>query len=209
VCSFHSTDAATRIRQFLDGGAILGRNVRAKVYFGEHTLVEDLEEGRKRNLLEAPHAQKLFFISPPPSPPHGWMMRHEEPPNKDVHASDLAEALNRLGTIGSGQAGSFASYGSDPDTPVSLSDVCMQGTGHEAVRTNTWPTCASRQRSRSSTIIYNPEDHGNSPDLPAVMVEDTTVRVEGFDSEMDISPIEETGKRILTHTLRPPVELMD
>src|SRR5436190_8280818 len=113
VCSFHSTDAATRIRQFLDGGAILGRNVRAKVYFGEHTVVEDLEEGRKRNLLEAPHAQKLFFISPPPSPPHGWMMRHEEPPNKDVHASDLAEALNRLGTIGSGQAGSFAPQGSD------------------------------------------------------------------------------------------------
>lgn len=136
-------------------------------------------------------------------------MRNEDPPNKEVHPTDLAEALNRLGTIGSGEVSSLASGGSDPDSPVSLSDACMQGTVQEDMRTNTWPTCSSRQRSRSSTIIYNPEDHGNSPDLPAVMVEDTTESGGTFDSEMDISPIEETEKGILARTARPPVELMD
>jgi hypothetical protein len=41
------------------------------------------------------------------------------------------------------------------------------------------------------------------------MVEDTTLGEKAFDSETDISPIEETERRIFTHTARPPVELMD
>ena len=55
-------------------------------------------------------------------------------------------------------------------------------------------------------MIYRPEDHGDSPHLPAVMVEDTT----GSPDEM--SPIEEpiaAGDRPMIHTARPPVELME
>ncbi|OJD12894.1 hypothetical protein AJ78_06577 [Emergomyces pasteurianus Ep9510] len=242
VCSFTSISAAIRIRELLDGEAILGKSVRARVYFGENTPVEDAEEGRKRNLLEAPKSQKLFFISPPPSPPHGWMMRNEEPPNKEVHAADLAEALGKLGTtcsgseqFGSGAAagvhnniyinnnnhmvesggGCGADSGQVPDTPVSVSsDVQMHGSDQEgasagaAARTYTWPAAGvGRARSGSSTVIYDPEHHGGSPHLPAVMVEDTTINTDVSDTEMDISPM--SGSRIIAHTSRPPVELMD
>ncbi|KAK2752203.1 hypothetical protein FQN55_008093 [Onygenales sp. PD_40] len=209
VCSFTSIDAAIRVRQLLDGEAILGKNVRARVYFGENTPVEDAEEGRKRNLLEAPKSQKLFFISPPPSPPHGWMMRNEEPPNKEVHAADLAEALGRLGTVNSQFDSGNADGGQDPDSPVSIADVHMHGSDQEGERTSTWPSSISRQRSGSSTVIYNPEDHGSGSNLPAVMVEDTSIHIDDIDSAMDISPTDGSGKRIIAHTSRPPVELME
>ncbi|KAL2001035.1 hypothetical protein VTN02DRAFT_2327 [Thermoascus thermophilus] len=197
VCSFHSTDDAVKVRQLLDGEAILGRNVRARIYFGEPTPVMDAEEARRKKLLEAPQSQKLFFISPPPSPPHGWVMRNEDPPNKEVHASDLAEALANLKTEQS--AKEKDAKDADPDTPVSIASI---------QRTGSWPSSsASRHRSRSSTIIYHPEDHGSSPHLPAVTVEDTSL--DAADSDVEMSPIDLPKAMKMTRTARPPVELMN
>lgn len=166
------------------------------------------------------------------------MMRNEEPPNKEVHAADLAEALGRLGTAGAGsdqQLGSAAAAATagvhhstvhnmaesgarqhDPDTPVSVSsDVHMHGSDQEGggtgtgpgTRTYTWPAGMGRERSGSSTVIYDPEHHGGSPHLPAVMVEDTTISIDVSDTEIETSP--GSGQRIIAHTSRPPVELMD
>ncbi|EEP81584.1 conserved hypothetical protein [Uncinocarpus reesii 1704] len=200
VCSFHTIDAAIQTRQSLENSAVLGHNVRPRIYFGEHTPVEDVEQVKKRKLLEAPHPDKLFFISPPPSPPHGWILRNEEPPNKEVHAADLADALSRLGRSHSSPV--------MPETPGSMADVSMHDVAHESFRTSSKAMPFTlQQRSRSSTLIYHPEDHGSSPHLPAVMVEDTTIDADELDSEMEISPIE-ASRRILAHTSRPPVELM-
>ncbi|TPR09408.1 small nucleolar ribonucleoprotein complex subunit [Aspergillus niger] len=145
--------------------------------------MDDLESRPK--LLEAPQVDKLFFISPPPSPPHGWVMRQEDPPNKEVHASDLAQALAKLKTEQSG-------------TPMSMTSD---------KRTSSWPVSLSQTRSRSSTLIYHPEDHGGSPNLPAVMVEDTSASPDE-DIDMDLSPIEMSVKKMPPKTSRPPVELM-
>jgi hypothetical protein len=143
---------------------------RVKVYFGNPTSIE-----RKEEYLNLPDAGKLFFISPPPSPPHGWEMKLEDAPNKQVHADDLAEALAKL------------HHRPNTDLPASpLSD------GEEA---------AGRKRSGSSTTIYNPEDHGHSPNLPAIAVED-------FTGEDNFSPIEQE-RPIFAHTSRPPIELME
>lgn len=166
VVSFFDEESAIRVRQVLDGEAIMGE--RVKVYFGQPTSIETKDEH-----LPLPDAGKLFFISPPPSPPHGWEMKLEDAPNKQVHAEDLAEALAKL----------HAKPRTDlPASPVSEGE----GTG--------------RQRSGSSTTIYNPSEHGHSPNLPAISVEDLT-------GEDEISPIE-AEKPILAHTPRPPVELM-
>ncbi|KAF7167338.1 hypothetical protein CNMCM5623_000665 [Aspergillus felis] len=73
-------------------------------------------------------------------------------------------------------------------------------------RTGSWPVAMSQQRSRSSTLIYNPEDHGGSPGLPAVMVEDTSV--EPDDEDVEMSPIDMSVKKLPPKTSRPPVELM-
>jgi len=105
-------------------------------------------------------------------------MKLEDAPNKQVHAEDLAEALAKLHHRGGTE------FQELPASPTS--DVDM-----------------SRGRSGSTTIsLYRPEEHGNSPGLPAVTVEDCGdfVMEGGWDVE---------GKPILAHTSRPPVELME
>jgi len=168
IVSFFDLDSAIQIRQILDGEEIMGERVR--VYFGHQTNIEPKDEH-----LNLPDAGKLFFISPPPSPPHGWEMKLEDAPNKLVHAEDLAEALAKLHHRPGG-----AEF---PPSPVS-------GDENEG-----------RQRSGSTTTIYRPEEHGCSPNLPAISVEDTT-------GTGDISPIEKE-RPILAHTSRPPIELME
>lgn len=161
--------------------------------------MQDSDEVRRGKRLEAPHAEKLFFISPPPSPPHGWMMRNEDPPNKEVHAGDLADALGRLGRVDSSDM-ALDEESLGPESPVSPVDFAMGGTEQQQQR-------GRAQRSRSSTLVFHPAQHGSSPHLPAVMVEDTTVPGDS-DSEMEASPVEQGSKRIMAHTPRPPVELM-
>lgn len=98
-------------------------------------------------------------------------MRDEGPPNREVHAHDLAVALAGLGK--------------------NRTDDGDEELGKRS----------TRSRSGSRSVVYDPQEHGDSPLLPAVMVEDTTE-----------SPIEGTltpGGRIMAHTARPPVELMD
>lgn len=167
IVSFYAEDSAIRIRQILDGEAIMGEHV--KVYFGHPTPIEAKDEH-----LPLPDAGKLFFISPPPSPPHGWEMKMEDAPNKQVHAEDLAEALAKL------------HHRPNTDLPASpLSDG----------------ECEGRKRSSSSTMLYHPEDHGDSPALPAIAVED-------FTDEPEDSSLMEIDRPILAHTTRPPLELM-
>ncbi|KXG48031.1 Calcipressin [Penicillium griseofulvum] len=190
VCSFHNESDATEVRKLLDGKRLLDRDVYPRIYFGEPTAILD---GGRPKLLEAPQVSKMFFISPPPSPPHGWVVRNEDPPNKEVHATDLAQALSQLNTD------QTQSETVDPATPVSISSD---------KRTSSWPASGSRQRSRSSTIIYNPEDHGDSPNLPAVMVEDMTTDMD-VDMDAEMSPIEMSVNQLPPKTSRPPVELME
>jgi len=104
-------------------------------------------------------------------------MKLEGAPNKLVHAEDLAEALAKL------------HHRPRMDLPASpMSEVGADG--------------VTRQRSGSSTTIYHPSDHGDSPHLPAIAIEDFTDEVE------DISLLG-AEKTIMAHTSRPPVELME
>lgn len=171
IVSFYSEDDAIKVRSVWDGEAVMGE--RCRVYFGQPTPIDS----DKDHHLALPDAGKLFFISPPPSPPHDWEMRLEGAPNKEVHAEDLADALAKLHHQ--------KAAAQSPISPVERSP----GSGFP-----------SRQRSRSSTLIFQPAENGSSPDLPAIAVEDMT------DSPGDMSPVYE--KPIMAHTSRPPVELM-
>lgn len=159
----------------------------------------------------------------------GWEVREEEPPNKDVVASDLAEALVKL-------SGKLHSADDAQETPCDQDEKAGDITGAE--NTNGKPPLrvtapsdtdvsnskhspaggagSARNRSRSSTILYDPESHGDSSALPAVMVEDTTMDAmddDGGDADgaaastLEGIPLE--GKTIIAHTSRPPVELME
>jgi hypothetical protein len=182
IVSFYSIEAAISIRTTLDGTTLPSLSSdRIRVYFGQPTPINPEDQH-----LQAPKSQKLFFISPPPSPPAGWEIRNEEAPNKEVHAEDLLSALSKLGADSQSPAAEFdESRGTD-----------FIGSGQAST---------TRQRSGSSTIVYDPHDHGDSPDLPAIAVEDTT------ESPGALSPMEgvEGGsEKIFAHTARPPVELM-
>ncbi|KAL9586223.1 MAG: hypothetical protein Q9212_001048 [Teloschistes hypoglaucus] len=168
IASFYTTSDAITIHKLLDNTPIM--TSRARIYFGEPTQIEVTDQH-----LRAPQSQKMFFISPPPSPPFGWEVRNEGPPNKEVHAEDLASAL--------------AGLRQRPDA-----------VDKDSIETGEGGNGETRERSGSSTtMVYQPESHGKKLGLPAVMVEDTT------ESE-ETSPHED-GK-ILAHTARPPVELM-
>ncbi|CUS09570.1 unnamed protein product [Tuber aestivum] len=178
VCSFATQEDAISVRQVLDGEAIMGD--RARVYFGEHTPVQPVDQH-----LQAPESKKLFFISPPPSPPHGWELRNEGPPNAVVVAEDLAQALARLDWVKAGKGGGRDS-GADGATS-------METGGASPTR---------RPRSASSVVLFEPEEAGNGEKkMPAISVDDYT------DSGDETSPVSPAAPLPL-HTARPPVELI-
>jgi hypothetical protein len=175
--SFYDVESATKVRRQWEGKAVHGD--RCKVYFGQNTPLHTKDEH-----LALPDAGKLFFISPPPSPPHGWEVRMEDAPNKLVHADDLAAALAKLNHSRPESAGA--------ESPLSPADGA-------SARGSNGGSFSRPTRSRSSTLIYQPDD--KSPNMPAVVVEDMT------DEPLEMSPVEST-RPILAHTARPPVELM-
>ncbi|KAL2395807.1 hypothetical protein ABEF95_000681 [Exophiala dermatitidis] len=203
ICSFYDVDGAIRVRQEFDGAAVLGTTV-AKCYFGEPTPIGD-----EKKYLDKPDAGRLFFISPPPSPPVGWEMKHEDPPNKEVHAEDLAERLAKL----TGKMSTANGESSDDESKMTqytaealqqkLKISRAQPQPHPSgISAEVSPTGSSpkKHRSRSSTLIYDPKAHGDSPALPAVMLETED------DSEVEL---EDPAKKPMAHTPRPPVELME
>lgn len=126
---------------------------RVRVYFGEHTPLQPVDQH-----LQAPEAKKLFFISPPPSPPHGWESRNEEPPNQVVVAEDLAHALAKL-----------------------TWEPRHEAEGEEKERRE---QCFGRPRSASSVLLFEPEEDDKT-DMPAISVDDYT---DSGDERSPVSP---------------------
>ncbi len=180
IVSFYDEQSAERVRKAWENPRVDRPSFPACcVFYGGSVAIAP--PSAPKDLLQLPDAGKLFFISPPPSPPHDWESTVEGAPNTMVHADDLAEALDKLRKLNA------VNHAADPVlTPVSPVDS------------------KSGQRSRSSTLIFQPQPElGNSPDLPCVTVDDMT------DEPMEMSPLAfDAPKPILAHTSRPPVELM-
>ncbi|KAF3290998.1 hypothetical protein TWF970_000251 [Orbilia oligospora] len=132
----------------------------------------------EEDAIKAPESQKLFFISPPPSPPVGWESRNEEPPNTLVMPEDLASALSKL---------SWNTAAQGTASPVDGQEG-SSATG-PAIR---------RQRSGSSTVLFEPSNKDGMT-VPGVTVDDFS------DDEGAASPAENPSIGI-THTSRPPIE---
>jgi len=115
----------------------------------------------------------------------GWEMKEEDAPNKIVHPEDLAAALARL----------HANHeATSPETDHGGAQI-------------------TRRRTGSTTVVYHPEDHGDSPNLPAISVEDTTETPEPLTPIDAMEGIEgpissQKAQGMTVSTARPPVELM-
>jgi hypothetical protein len=179
VVSFFDIESAIQVRQALDGEQLMGYRIR--VYFGVNTPMNPSDQH-----LALPKSDRLFFISPPPSPPMGWEMKEEDAPNKIVHPEDLAAALAKL----------HAHH-----------DATSPATEHGG-------SMITRRRTGSTTVVYHPEDHGDSPNLPAISVEDTTDTPEPLTPVDAMEGVEgpiasQKAQGITVSTSRPPVELME
>ena len=139
-------------------------------------------------------------------------MRHEDPPNKEVHAEDLAEKLAKLrGKMGPAvdETEDHASHGEATYTREQIQElktvkptIAIPELGSSA-EPKSATSSTGHTRSRSSTVIYDPETHGDSPMLPAVKVEDYTM--EDGDGEVKLDT---EARKIIAHTSRPPLELL-
>jgi len=179
VCSFNTTDDAIAVRQALNGESIMGDRVR--VYFGEHTPLEPVDQH-----LHAPESKKLFFISPPPSPPHGWESKDEGPPNTVVVAEDLAHALQKLSW--------------DSKTMVTADELAANHKENETRQ----QAAVGRSRSGSSVVLFEPEG-GSGGGMPAISVDDYT---DSGDEGSPVSPTIPNPPEATIRTSRPPVELI-
>ena len=118
----------------------------------------------------------------------GWEMKPEDAPNKLVHAEDLAAALARL----------HANPHDEANSPIF-------DHGGASI---------TRRRTGSTTVVYHPEDHGDSPNLPAISVEDTTETPEPLTPIDAMEGVEgpiasQKSQGMTVSTARPPVELME
>lgn len=190
LASFASADEASAVRRAWDNATIEGERVR--VFYGPN-LSQAQFNGPQH--LALPDAGKLFFISPPPSPPASWEMKLEDAPNKLVHADDLAAVLEKLHRH---------SNEWELNADIAMTPLDDEEAGVSPAAATAAPIQQRGKRSRSSTLIYHPDQHGSSPDLPAIAVMDLTDEPEDVDMDAGINT-----KPIMAHTARPPVELMD
>lgn len=151
---------------------------RARVYFGEHTPVEPIDQH-----LHAPESKKLFFISPPPSPPHGWEIKNESPPNATIVAEDLAHALAKL------------NCNTRPYQDTNAKETGLSGDA-------TSPGGFRRPRSASSVVLFEPEQQEDGTSMPGISVDDYT---DSGEEMSPVSPVDPTN----FHTSRPPIELIN
>lgn len=188
ICTFPTEEEAIAVRQALDGSNIMGDRVR--VYFGEHTPVEPGDQH-----LHLPDSKKLFFISPPPSPPHGWESKDEEPPNALVLAEDLAEALSKLRSKNRGPG--------DIEGKENTTEAAKTSDG-DSLETGEVRTTLGRTRS-GSIMLFEPAKKDETH-MPSISVDDFSDGSEAGGS-VPQSPISDAPKAVF-HTPRPPVELM-
>ena len=165
---------------------------RIRVYFGEHTPVEPVDQH-----LHAPESKKLFFISPPPSPPHGWEVKDEEPPNVQVLAEDLAQALSQLRSKNRGP-GNLEGEQVPLDAPK---PPPVDSEGLEAGPVN--PIA----RTRSGSIMLFEPEKADEAHMPSISVDDFSDGSEAGGSAPQ-TPISPVGSGPIFHTSRPPVELI-
>lgn len=172
----------------MDNKQIMDSSIR--VYYGKNTPVEPVDQH-----LQAPESKKLFFISPPPSPPMGWEQTTESAPNAVVVAEDLAHALSKLSVTR--QQSKVAVIGGD------TTDVF-----HIDAKTNAASPGGSGEhkvikgRSRSSSILLFEPQKDDKKKMPAISVEDFS------DEEVDSEAEAEKPSELVPKTARPPVELM-
>lgn len=101
VCVFVSIDSCSVAKKYIKQAAeaayvdeeFLNYSTLKAQYAPNNTDMATL--GDTKQLLQLPDAGKLFFISPPPSPPVGWTSRLEDTPNPEAFDTQFYDMLHK------------------------------------------------------------------------------------------------------------------
>ncbi|KAJ3125680.1 hypothetical protein HK100_010660 [Physocladia obscura] len=93
---FHNVNEATHVKQHLNGTIFLGSK-ELKVYYGENTDINSIgSTPNAASFLQVPALERNFLLSPPGSPPVGWVQTTEAQPSPGGHHEAMLYALARL-----------------------------------------------------------------------------------------------------------------
>ncbi|ORY53654.1 hypothetical protein BCR33DRAFT_711033 [Rhizoclosmatium globosum] len=123
---FESIEDAARVKEALHNVTFMG-NKTLKVYYGEHTDNNHLmNPDAGQNLLRVPPLEKNFLLSPPGSPPVGWIQPAESGPAAGGHHQAMLDALSKLTdedfSLDGGDSGSMDHDHSDDDNRMDSMD---------------------------------------------------------------------------------------
>ncbi|QNP98887.1 Hypothetical protein YALI2_E00203g [Yarrowia lipolytica] len=101
VCVFVTPDSCSVAKKYIKQAAeaayvdeeFLNYSTLKAQYAPNNTDMATLGDTKQR--LQLPDAGKLFFISPPPSPPAGWTSRLEDTPNPNAFDSQFYDMLHK------------------------------------------------------------------------------------------------------------------
>ncbi|CAG8787879.1 4060_t:CDS:2, partial [Cetraspora pellucida] len=89
--TFYKTTDAKNAKELFDKSTFLEKTIR--VYFGQHISIYETDKARHLNV---PELEKNWLISPPGSPPVGWIQSREDHPNSITLADDLVHAFAKF-----------------------------------------------------------------------------------------------------------------
>jgi hypothetical protein len=158
--------------------------------------------------LQLPDKGRLFFISPPPSPPPGWVSQLEESPNTQTFHADLHEALLKVAeaepdAIGHNDISPFPSETIvSPETGKLVKRITLFSAEPEpAVAAANGPLAAP-------TLTLNTAQPPASPTLttPTIIVEwNQDDEDESFSDCEETEHLKSSEKIAITRTGRPPM----
>lgn len=190
-----------------------GKVIRAR--FDKHTPLYEYEHEDKH--LKLPDQGRLFFISPPPSPPAGWVSIPESAPNTEVFHSDLNEALSKLASLEDGKEAGATPTSSPYDLAPFPSETVVEPTTGKLRRRVTLHQSSTKPNPpslRLQTSVAQSETVQSKPESPSVHTPTIVVEWDD-DGETDCSHMhagapqlsteDKPEKMRITRTERPPM----
>lgn len=171
-------------------------------------------QGPDGNHLQLPDKGRLFFISPPPSPPPGWVSQLEESPNRQTFHADLHEALLQLAEA------EPEAIGHNDITPFPSETVVSPETGKLVKRITLFSSESAKNDSSETvpgvdancpatvpTLTLNTNQPPASPTLttPTIIVEWNQDDEEESFSDCEEADYSKSREITFTRTERPPM----
>ncbi|CAG8726751.1 8106_t:CDS:2 [Racocetra persica] len=157
--TFYKTTDAKNAKDHFDKSMFLEKTIR--VYFGQHISIYETDNARHLNV---PELEKNLLISPPGSPPVGWIQSREDHPNSITLSDDLVHAFAKFYPDPNNNIDDIAS-GNDDFEEFTLDDKIEPEDGDIQTRSPILTVIPS-----DVDVDYN-TNHESNPDVPLILIQ--------------------------------------